>query len=297
MYAIIHEFINSLVADEKSKCTISAYKSDLRDFARFSENVLHKGLPDIKYSDLRKWMNDLENRGLSAQTRARKAVSIRSFFRYLSKMDYIHGKNPADELEAPKLPKKQPKVISMGEASSLLECSKTNGFERQTAFRDYTIMAMFLYTGIRREELTNVLLKDVSLIDGTILIHGKGNKERMVYINENFRPILSEYLSVYRKFFKTADDSQYLFPSKKREQLNIHTVNRIVNKAMENANIKEAGVSAHILRKRFATSVFMSTHDIATTSKLLGHSSPTTTMRYVLIDDTTMRQAASAVNF
>lgn len=297
MYAIIHEFIDSLIADEKSKCTVASYESDLRDFARFSANVLHKELVDIKYSDLRKWMNELEDRGLSAQTRSRKVVSIRSFFRYLSKMDYIHGKNPADELEGPKLPKKQPKVISMGEASSLLECSKIKNFERQTAFRDYTIIATLLYTGIRREELTNVLLKDVSLIDGTILIHGKGNKERMVYINENFRPILAEYISTYRKLFNTADESEYLFPSKKSVQLNIHTVNRIVNKAMENANIKEAGVSAHILRKRFATSVFMSTHDIATTSKLLGHSSPTTTMRYVLIDDTTMRQAASAVNF
>lgn len=297
MYAIIQEFTNSLIADEKSKCTVASYESDLRDFARFSENVLHKELADIKYSDLRKWMNELEDRGLSAQTRSRKVVSIRSFFRYLCKMDYIHGKNPADELEGPKLPKKQPKVISTGEASSLLECSKSKNFERQTAFRDYTIIATLLYTGIRREELTNVLLKDVSLIDGTILIHGKGNKERMVYINENFRPILAEYISTYRKLFNTADESEYLFPSKKSVQLNIHTVNRIVNKAMENANIKEAGVSAHILRKRFATSVFMSTHDIATTSKLLGHSSPTTTMRYVLIDDTTMRKAASAVNF
>lgn len=297
MNTIIQEFVNSLVADGKSKCTVSSYKSDLNDFIRFSETVLHKELLNVKYSDLRKWLNSLESKGLSAQTRARKITSIRSFFRYLSKMDYIRGKNPADGLESPKLPKRQPKVISTWDASYLLDCSKSIHFERQTTFRDYTIIAMFLYTGIRREELTNVRLNDVNLEEGTILIHGKGNKERTVYINENFRPILIEYLNIYRKRFKTADESKYLFPSKKCAQLDIHSVNKIVNKAMSNANIKEAGTSAHILRKRFATSVFMNTHDIATTSKLLGHSSPTTTMRYVAIDDGTMRQAASEVNF
>lgn len=293
----IQEFLSSLLADEKSEHTVASYQSDLRDFSGFAQCVLQKDLRDIKYSDLRQWLNSLEKRGLSAQTRSRKITSIRSFFKYLSKMDYIQGKNPTDGLESPKLPKKQPKVISATEASVLLKTSRDTDCDKLTSYRDYTIMAMFLYTGIRREELTNIRLLDVSMEENTILIHGKGNKERVVYINDNFRPILSEYLLNYRNLFKTAIISEYLFPSIKRDKLNVHTVNRIVNKTMEHANIKEYGISAHILRKRFATSVFMGTRDIATTSKLLGHSSPTTTMRYVLIDETTMRQAVSAVNF
>lgn len=294
---MIREFLDSLAVDERSVHTMDSYHSDLKDFTRFAVTVLEKDLFDIKYIDLRKWLNSLEARGLSAQTRSRKVVSIRSFFRYLSKMDYIDGKNPAENLEAPKLPKKQPKVISSTEASKLLQTSRDTNCDKITSYRDYTIMAMFLYTGIRREELTNVKMSDISMENGTILIHGKGNKERIVYINDNFRPTLEEYLGYYRKMIKTAEESEYLFPSSKRDRLDVHTVNRIVNKAMENANIKELGVSAHILRKRFATSVFMSTRDIATTSKLLGHSSPTTTMRYVVVDESTMRQAASVVNF
>lgn len=297
MFDYIQEFTDSLVADEKSKHTIESYESDINEFCHYAAIVLQKDVLQIKYADLRKWMNHLEARGLSAQTRSRKVTSVRSFFRYLSKMDYIEGKNPADDLEAPKLPKKQPKVITPGEASALLKCSRDIDCNKVNSYRDYTIMATFLYTGIRREELTNVKVADVNMDDGTILIHGKGNKERTVYINDNFRPILSEYLNYYRGMIKTASESEYLFPSQKRDQIDPHTVNRVVNKVMENANIKQSGVSAHVLRKRFATSVFMNTRDIATTSKLLGHSSPTTTMRYVLIDESTMREAAAVVNF
>lgn len=297
MYNIIQEFVNSLIADGKSKCTVSSYELDVKEFARFSATILQKRIEDIKYTDLRKWVNNLESRGLSAQTRARKVTSIRSFFQYLSKMDYIHSKNPADQLESPKLPKKQPKVISSGEASCLLQCSKDGDFEKVTVFRDYTVMAMFLYTGIRREELTMIKLMDVNLENNTILIHGKGNKERVVYINDALHSVLSEYLMSYRNLLKTANISKYLFPSIKSEKLCVSSVNNIVNKAMDKAGIKEYGISAHILRKRFATTVFSNTGDIATTSMLLGHSSPTVTMRYVRIKEDTMRKATKNINF
>lgn len=129
------------------------------------------------------------------------------------------------------------------------------------------------------------------------MIHGKGAKERYVYINATLMAILSEYLAVYRDKIKTAETSKYLFPTNKAQKMDCHTVNNVVNKAFELAGIKEKGISAHILRKRFATSVFQSTDDIATTSKLLGHSSPTVTMRYIVIDENNMRNAANAVNF
>lgn len=295
MENMINNFISSLVADGKSKCTVTSYISDLNEFAKFAKEQ-QKDINEIKYSDLRQWVNRLDEHGLSASTKARKISTVRSFFRYLSKMDYITGKNPADGLEAPKLPKKQPKVISTDDAKALLESAGDDESRHMTCFRDYTIMAMFLFTGIRREELTNIKLQDVDMRKKTILIHGKGNKERIVYINDSLCPILSEYLMSYRKLFKPAETSEFLFPSKKREKLCVNSVNKIVNKVMGITGIKESGVSAHVLRKWFATTVFTNTKDIATASKLLGHSSPTVTMRYVIIDETTMRKATSAVN-
>lgn len=293
----ITEFLSSLSADGKSKCTIAAYSSDLNDFSEYFNSYIKKEINDIKYSDLRLWANNLEDRNLSPQSRARKISTLRSFFKYLSKMDYISGKNPADALELPKLPKKQPQVISTKDAKCMLDCAKYDNFDSDINFRNYTIVAMFLFTGIRREELTNITIDDVSMGNRTILIHGKGNKERTVYINDTLYDIIKKYLDKGRKEIKSANNSDYLFPSRKSEKLDVRSINRIVNHVMEEADIKKSGISAHVLRKRFATSVFSKTHDIATTSLLLGHSSPTVTMRYVAIDEKTMRHAAETVNF
>lgn len=293
MQNAINGFINSLLADGKSPCTVSAYKGDLSGFEKF---VASMSLTMVKYADLREWADGLSADGLSAATRARKISAVKSFFRYCFKMG-LTATNPADGLECPKIERKQPKVISSSDASNVLQ-SVCNGHSGNvTWFRDYAILSTFLYTGIRREELTNIKLTDVDLDRRSILIHGKGSKQRYVYINDNLLAVLSEYTEGHRRLFKTAARSEYFFPSTMSVKLSLKTVNNIVNKAFEQAGIKENGVSAHILRKRFATSVFQATADIATTSKLLGHSSPTVTMRYVVIDENTMRAAANTVNF
>lgn len=296
MKGMINEFISSLIADGKSKCTIEAYRLDLSEFERYMSNYIQKPLTALKSADMRLWANHLWEDGLSASTRARKIAAAKSFFRYLLKMDYIES-NPADVLEAPKLPKKQPKVIGSDDAKNIILLAKNGDSKKIACFRDYAIIATFLMTGIRREELSNIKLDDVDMDNGTILISGKGNKERSVYINDTLRAILSEYLTVYRKTFKTSGSSEYLFVSTRSERISLCGINKIVNNAMEKAGIKERGISAHNLRKRFATTVFESTGDIATVSKLLGHSSPTVTMRYVRIGEDTMRNATNAANF
>lgn len=297
MERFVKGFLSAIKADGKSDCTVKSYRLDLTDFEQYlCENSID--VKDMHYSDLREWLNSLEDRALSPATRARKVSTIKAFFKYLCRMEVI-DRNPAESLDAPKIPKKQPKVISMDSAKDLLSLGNCSSGEEKhmTFFRDYTIVATFLFTGVRREELSNIRLSDVKMDDGTILIHGKGNKERIVYINDTLHAILSEYLGYYRDVFKTAHESVYLFPSIKAEKMNVSSINRVVNKAFEAAGIKEKGVSAHILRKRFATTIFANTGDIATTSKMLGHSSPTVTMRYVRIDEDAMRSAAKTVNF
>lgn len=299
MQKLIDGFLSALSADGKSPCTTKNYKVDLQQFGAWL-TAEKKQLDGLKYADLRLWADGLVNNGLSASSRARKIAAVKSFFRYLFKMDFI-DKNPADGLTLPKQEKKQPKVITEQQASNLLEMRLEKPIDGQNKsalwFRDYTILAIFLYTGIRREELTNICLSDVDLEKRQILIHGKGSKQRFVFINDTLTAILSEYLATYRQQIKTAETSKYLLPTGKQDKMCVKTVNDIINKAFEMAGIKEQGISAHILRKRFATSVFQGTGDIATTSKMLGHSSPTVTMRYIVIDEQNMRNAANAVNF
>lgn len=294
MQNLINDFLSALLADGKSPCTIQNYRGDLQGFAKWLATE-KKQVNGLHYADLRSWANSLEFVGYSSSSRGRKIAAIKSFFHYLAKMEVI-GRNPADGLELPKQEKKQPKVISLNDAKNLL--AKIQKDKKSLSwFRDYAIIATFLYTGIRREELANIKLADVDLQKKQILVNGKGAKQRFVFINPTLAAILSEYLSVYRGLQKTAKNSPYLFVSAKNGCLSVRTVNNIVNKAFEQAKIKEKGVSAHILRKRFATSVFQGTGDIATTSKMLGHSSPTVTMRYIVIDEQNMRNAANAVNF
>lgn len=287
------QFLEAIKADGKSKCTIEAYRLDLKSFCEFFCNV---DINTIKYADLREWVNNMEQKGFSANTRARKISAVKSFFRYLNKMEII-DRNSADGLEIPKLEKKQPIVISNDAASELLLHAKNDGGNEMLYFRDYTIMAVFLFTGVRREELTNITLQDVDLSNNSILVHGKGNKQRNVYINDSLHAILCEYINVYRGKIKTSKNSDFLFPSTNSKHICVRSVNNIVNKFFESCGIKEDGVSAHILRKRFATSLFQNTRDIALTSKMLGHSSPAVTMRYVVVDEDSMRNAANCVNF
>lgn len=300
MQDMINSFLSSMKADGKSSSTIETYRLDLSTFSEYVSNYIQKPLISLKSADMRLWSNSLADSGLSATTRAKKIAIVKSFFHYLSKMDYIEGKNPADILDTPKLPKKQPKVINVEDAKALMSCVKECAEEENggiTSFRDYAIIATFLMTGVRREELSNIKLADIDLENGTILINGKGNKERTVYINETLRAILSEYLSVYRDIMKPAKLSKYLFVSTRSEKIGLGGINKIVNIAMTNAGFKEKGISVHNLRKRFATTAFENTKDIATVSKLLGHSSPTVTMRYVSIGEETMRNVTNAVNF
>lgn len=292
MQEYINGFVTAMKAQGKSKCTIDAYRSDLEQFNK----AMNKPLAEIRYSDMQKWVNDMAGGNLSASSRARKISAVKSFFRYLVKMEVI-DRNPAESLDAPKLEKREPKVISNEDASEVLFVAKNSGENERTWFRNYTVMALFMFTGIRREELTNIKLADVDMKGGKILIHGKGSKQRTVYINDTLRAVLSEYIAVYRQFLSPAEASPYLFPSRQAEKISVRTVNEIVNTMFEKAGIKTDGVSAHILRKRFATTVFNSTHDVATVSKMLGHSSPTVTMRYLAINEDSMRSAANCVNF
>lgn len=286
-------FLDTMKADGKSKCTIEAYRNDLQEFCEFFSE---KTLSDIKYPCLKSWTNHLESMGVSASTRARKVSSIKSFFRYLVRMGEI-TQNPAESLESPKIEKRQPVVITSEQAADLLFHARNDANNELFWFRDYAIMAIFLYTGVRREELSNIKVSDVDLQQGFILIHGKGNKQRKVYISETLHKILSEYMGHYRHNLTKSASSNFLFPSRSSDKLSLGAINNIVNRFMENAGIKKSGMSAHVLRKRFATSVFENTHDIATVSKLLGHSSPTVTTRYIVHNEDSMRKATECVSF
>ena len=120
MKKYVIDFLEALKTDGKSKCTIDNYRSDLNYFCEYFDGVVIK---KIRYPNLREWANNIEPKCLSPSSRARKISSVKSFFRYLLKIEIIY-RNPADGLEAPKLEKKQPVVISNDDASEILFYAK-----------------------------------------------------------------------------------------------------------------------------------------------------------------------------
>lgn len=276
-----------------SDATISAYSSDLREFCAvmgFADCVKEITLHDVETV----YIANLVASGNCASSRSRKLSSVRMFYKWAVKNGIVKN-NPVADIEMPKIEKKSVKAMSFNEVEQVLDEVKKDSCDN--AFRNLAIMYLMFDTGIRRAELTEIKLNDINLEDGVIVIHGKGSKDRFAYVKDTMRAILSEYINVHRKFYKTAESSDYLFVSDKGEKLCLSTVNRIVNRYFVAASVKQKGYTAHSPRKAFATVVYENTGDIFAVQQLLGHSSTSTTQRYVGVAEYRKRQAAMTVNF
>lgn len=276
-----------------SDSTIKAYSSDLREF--FAVMGFFDAVNEITLRDVETvYIEKLVASGNCASSRSRKLSSVRMFYKWAVKNGIVKN-NPVEDIELPKIEKKSVKAMSYSEVEQVLDEAKKDS--RNNSFRDLAIVSLMFSTGIRRAELTEIKLNDIFLEQGVIVIHGKGNKDRLSYFNDTTRAILSEYINVHRKFYCTAEKSDYLFVSEKGEKLCLSTVNRIVNRYLIAAGIKDKGFTAHSTRKAFATAVYENTGDIFAVQQLLGHSSPSTTQRYVGVAESRKRMAAMTVNF
>lgn len=276
-----------------SDATIAAYSSDLREFCAvmgFTDCIKEITLHDVESV----YIANLVASGNCAASRSRKLSSVRAFYKWAVKNGIVKN-NPVAEIEMPKIEKKTVKAMSFNEVEQVLDEAKKDS--RENSFRDLAILSLMFSTGIRRAELTEIKLSDLNLEESLIVIHGKGNKDRLAYFNDTTRAVLSEYINVHRKFYCTSEKSNYLFVSDKGEKLCLSTVNRIVNRYLESAGIKDKGFTAHSTRKAFATAVYDNTGDIFAVQQLLGHSSPSTTQRYVGVAESRKRMAAMTVNF
>lgn len=276
-----------------SDSTISAYSSDLREF--FAVIGISDDIKEITLNEVETvYIEYLVDSGNCAASRSRKLSSVRMFYKWAIKNGVVKN-NPVADIELPKIEKKTVNVMSFNEVEKVLDEAKKDS--RENSFRDMAVMYLMFDTGIRRAELTEIKLNDINLEKGVIVIHGKGNKDRFAYVKDTMRAILSEYINVHRKFYKTAENSDYLFVSNKCEKLCLSTVNRIVNRYLIAAKLKQNGYTAHSPRKAYATAVYENTGDIFAVQQLLGHSSPVTTQRYVGVAEYRKRMAAMTVNF
>lgn len=288
-----------------SSLSVIEYASDLRTYFRFM--VKHKGLfpadtPDneldltivdinfiktITLNDTYTFLIYCKNeRRNNEATRARRVVAIRRFFSYLSENLGLLPANPMKNLDAPKTKKSLPKYLTLDESKKLL--SVISGKNKE---RDFAIITLFLNCGMRLSELVSINYNDIKS-DGTIVITGKGNKERTIYLNQACIDAITAYMKV-RPNDKVKDRA--LFLSSRYQRINPRTVEMMVNKYIDMAGLGGRGLSVHKLRHTAATLMYQHGNvDVLVLKEILGHENLGTTEIYTHIQSDASKNAVDS---
>ena len=287
--------------------TVDEYCMDLRTFFRFikrdrglagDENNLEAiSVNDVDLDlirsittlDIFEFMNFVaDSRNNMSSTRQRKSSSLKSFFKYLTVHEKLLMENPTENLTPPTKKKSLPHFLSLEQSIELL-----NAVEGPDKERDYCILVLFLNCGMRLSELVGINISDVLHNNSTIRILGKGNKERIVYLNQACLEAIESYLKVRPK--DGVKDRNALFLSNRKTRISPKTVQFIVKKYLDKIGLSGPGYSVHKLRHTAATLMYRHGHvDIRVLQDILGHENLGTTEIYTHTSSTQMEDAANA---
>lgn len=303
---IIRDFLTySSTIKGKSKLSVEEYYFDLTTFFKYIKlshglSPSDKEFQEIDVSDIDEVLvksitiSDLlaflvfckEERDNNAATRARKASTLRVYFRYLTNTKHILSDNPAVELETPKTKKSLPRFLTLEESLKLL--SVVDGDYKE---RDYCIITFFLNCGMRLSELCSLNLTSFGE-NGSMTLLGKGNKERTVYLNQACIDALEKYLPTRPVDGVLQKDKNALFLSKFKKRISNKTVQHIVYSNLEKAGLGDRGLSVHKLRHTAATLMYQHGNvDIRILKDILGHANLGTTQIYTHISDSQIKKA------
>lgn len=285
-----------------SELSVLEYASDLRTFFRYIARIRGlcpkdaqdeeidlspinlKIIQSVKLTDAYQFLIYCKNvRKNSESTRARRVVSIRRFYSYLSDNLGVIDSNPLKSLDAPKTRKSLPKYLSLEEAEKLL--SVVDGKFKE---RDYAILTLFLNCGMRLSELVSIDYNDIKS-DNSLTIIGKGNKERTVYLNQACVDAITAYMKV-RPHDGVKDKA--LFLSSRNQRISAKTVQHLVYTYLDKAGLGDRGLSVHKLRHTAATLMYQHGNvDVLLLKEILGHENLGTTEIYTHISDDAARKA------
>lgn len=234
------------------------------------------------------------DRGNKASAKSRKLSAIKAFYKYLCTKRRILDKNPAIDIETPKKKQSLPKFLSIEESVMLLE-AVSNDRESKTRERDYCIITLFLNCGMRLSELCGINLNDLDKELRSLRVIGKGNKERIVYLNDACRDALNKYLVIRRSETYRSLNNPALFISKQHKRLSNKTVQWLVYKYLSLAGLDYKHYSTHKLRHTAATLMYQTGQvDVRVLKEILGHEQLNTTQIYTHVSNKGMQDAINA---
>ena len=288
----------------KSLKTVDEYFIDLRTFFRYLK--LRRGLvgTDVDFEDIKiddidlamiktitlddayEYMDYLQRvRGNQAAARARKVSSLRGFFKYLTHKKHYLDVNPIEELEMPKKKKALPKYLTLEQSIELLQA-----VEGEFRERDYAILTLFLNCGLRVSEMSGLNYTDIRN-DNTLRVLGKGNKERIVYLNAACISAIQDYMKV--RPVDGVKDKTALFISRNHNRMSVKTIQHMVYKYLEKIGLNAQGYSCHKLRHTAATLMYQHGGvDVRVLKEVLGHENLATTEIYTHLSSAQLKNAA-----
>ena len=275
---MIDSFINYLEYEKRSSAhTVLAYRKDLeqaQDFVNLSFSI--DDLSHCTHPDLRAWIIDLVEQGLSQTTVNRKLATLRSFYKFLMRSKIIQ-KDPTYKLKSLKSPKKLPEFLQETTIESVLEEEVyAPTFEGQ---RDRMVLEFLYLTGVRLSELTSLKWKDIHLYEEQVKVLGKRQKERIIPLTKSLQRNITNYKQVVDAQFNRVEGEDYFIRSSKGEKAYPMLIYRIVKHYLD-LFAQNSKRSPHLLRHTFATHLLNKGADLNAVKDLLGHANLAATQVY-----------------
>jgi integrase/recombinase XerD len=288
---LINLFLDMLAAEQGAgENTLEAYRRDLEDFSEFLGRT-QQSFATTQTDKLRDYLSDLDTRGFKSSSVARRLSAIRHLFRFLLN-ERIRSDDPAAILSGPKRGRGLPKVLSISDvdrmltrAKELTEAAEASSSHRLRAMRLYCLLEVLYATGLRVSELVSLPRSAARNDARMIVVRGKGNKERLVPLNDASRQAMSDYLAATEAAKsaknKGAAVSKWLFPSfGESGHLTRQHFARDLKELAAAAGLAPRLVSPHVLRHAFASHLLHNGADLRIVQTLLGHTDISTTQIY-----------------
>lgn len=273
MKIIIDEFIESLKARQASPNTLASYERDIIQFSNYFE-AQNKKIFDLTRDDMQDYVNHLIAQGKSNSTISRSTASIKALYRYLVSKK-LAEENIAENIEAPKVDRKEPMILTSAEIEKLLE--QPDLFELKGQ-RDKTMLEILYATGIRVTELISLRVEDVNLTNGYIKVKKK-NSERHIPLGNLSLKCLKDYMSKVRPLLIRTEEEKTLFINTNGQKMTRQGYWKILKQYKEQAKI-EKDITPHTIRHSFAVHMLQNGTELKTVQELLGHTDVASTMMY-----------------
>lgn len=278
------KFTNYLEAElNYSDKTIESYNIEINKFIEYlNDNDLN--FDKLSKEDIRGYLKHLDSLKYKNSSISKNLSAIRSFYKYLV-MEEVVQTNPFILISNPKKVKKLPNFLNEIEIEDLLNIYDEESYD---SIRNRLILELLYSTGVRVSELVNIKIKDINYSDRSILILGKGSKERIVLFGEPTEKLLYNYCDKSRNVYLDGKKSDYLILNRFGDKISERSIQKLINSCTNKLALKHK-VTPHTIRHTFATHLLNNGADIKSVQELLGHESLSTTQIYTHITNERLR--------